>query len=272
MKQKIEELKSGIKVHYVKASQFKTNIVAIFISVPLTREDVTKNALIPAVLRRGTSSLKTQEEINKELENMYGADFDSGIEKMGDNQIIKIYIETVNDKFLPEAENMLKKSIDTAFEITFMPYTENGVFKKEYVEGEKNNLKQIIEAKIDNKDQYALNRCIEMMYQDEAYGLYKYGYTEDLENINEANLYEQYKKIVGTGKIDIFVSGDFEEDDVKEIIMQNTQFQNLIERKPKYIVNNEETAEKQKIIDIKNEEEKRDVVQGKLVIRNGYSR
>ena len=38
MEQKIEELKSGIKVHYVKTKQFKTNIGAIFITTPLKKE------------------------------------------------------------------------------------------------------------------------------------------------------------------------------------------------------------------------------------------
>ena len=266
MKQEIEELKQGIKVHYVRAEQFKTNIGAIFLTVPLNKKTVTKNALIPAVLRRGTKTLQAQEEISKELENMYGADFDVGIEKMGDNQIIKFYIETINDKFLPESENILKRALDTLFEIAFSPYLENSMFKKEYVEGEKKNLKQIIEAKIDNKDQYALNRCIEMMYGNEPYGIYKYGTIEDLEEINEKNLYEQYKELVDTAKIDIFLSGDFERDKVKELLMQNENFKNLKDRTPKYIVNNEVNAVRQKVQNIKIEEEKRDVTQGKLVI------
>ena len=58
-------------------------------------------------------------------------------------------------------------------------------WKPEYVEQEKNNIKQIIEGKIDNKAKYSLDRCIEEMYKDEPFGLYKFGYTEDLENIKE---------------------------------------------------------------------------------------
>lgn len=266
MKQDIEELKQGIKVHYVRAEQFKTNIIAAFITVPLNRETVTQNALIPAVLRRGTKTYPAQDEISKALENMYGADFDSGIEKMGDNQILKFYIETINDNFLAEPENILKKAIDTILEIAFAPYLENGVFKKEYVEGEKNNLRQIIEAKIDNKDQYALNRCIEMMYENEPYGIYKYGYVEDLEAINEENLYEQYKELINTAKIDIFISGEFEKEQVKDFIMQNENFQKLKGRTPEYVQNNEETAVRKKQNNVRTVEEKRDVTQGKLVI------
>ena len=49
-------------------------------------------------------------------------------------------------------------------DIIFNPYTENNKFKEEYVEAEKNNIKLLIQAKIDNKDAYALNSCIEEMY------------------------------------------------------------------------------------------------------------
>ena len=266
MEQKIEELKSGIKVHYVKTKQFKTNIGAIFITTPLKKETVTQNALIPAILRRGTQKHANQEEISKELENMYGASFDVGVEKMGDNQIIKLYIETINDNFLPEKENILQKSIQILFEVAFLPMIENGTFKEEYVNGEKQNLKQIIESKIDNKDQYALNRCIEIMYPEEPYGIYKYGYVEELDKIDANNLYEQYLKLIQTSKIDIFISGDFEIAEVREMISQNEQFKNLQERTAEYIVNNEQTAIKQKTQKVNVQEEKRDVTQGKLVI------
>ena len=164
MEYKQTEIKKGIKLHTIKTDKFKTNLIAIMLTTKLNRENVTKNALIPTVLKRGTKNLKTQEEINKKLEEMYGASLDCGLDKTGDNQVLKFYIETVNDEFLPqEAENMLKTSLEEIFEFVFNPYLENNCFKKEYVEQEKENLKQIIEGKIDNKARYALDRCIEEM-------------------------------------------------------------------------------------------------------------
>ena len=51
------------------------------------------------------------------------------------------------------------------------------------------NLKQKIVGKIDNKARYAIDRCIEEMYGEKAFGLYKFGYVEDLNNIDEKELY-----------------------------------------------------------------------------------
>ena len=60
-------IKNGIKLHTVKTEKFKTNLIAVMLTTKLDKENVTKNALIPAVLRRGTASLNTLEEINKSL-------------------------------------------------------------------------------------------------------------------------------------------------------------------------------------------------------------
>ena len=91
---------------------------------------------------------------------------------------------------------MLKTSLEKIFEFVFNPYLENGCFKKEYVEQEKENIKQIIDGKIDNKARYSLDRCIEEMYKDEPYGLFTYGYEEDLDKIKNKELYNAYLEML----------------------------------------------------------------------------
>lgn len=265
MSYKIKNIKQGIKAHLIRTNKFKTNLFAIFLTLPLDKATITKNALIPAVLRMGTSNLKTQEEINIELENMYGATLDGGIEKIGDNQVIKFYLETLNDNFLPNKEKLSSKAISLLLDVLFNPLTENKKFKKDYVESEKKTIKRLIEGRIDNKDMYAYTRCIEEMYKEKPYGLYKYGYTEDLKEINEENLYEYYLKLLNEAKIDIFVSGDFLDDKILETITSNVNIQKLEGREDKHVINTEETEKKEKI-DIQTIKEEKDVTQGKLVI------
>lgn len=263
MEYKQTEIKKGIKLHTIKTEKFKTNLITIMLTTKLNRENVTKNALVPAVLRRGTKNLTTQEEINKKLEEMYGASLDCGLDKTGDNQVLKFYIETVNDEFLPqEAENMLKTSLEKIFEFVFNPYLENGCFKKEYVEQEKENIKQIIDGKIDNKARYSLDRCIEEMYKDKPYGLYKYGYVEDMKNINEKNLYEYYQQLINECKIDIFVSGIIDEE-TENIIKNNENIIKLKDREPQY---NEPKIIAKRTEKENDVQESMDVTQGKLII------
>lgn len=258
-----KDIKKGIKLHCMNTNKFKTNLIAVILTTKLDRKNVTKNALIPAVLRRGTASLNTQEEINKRMEELYGATLDCGLDKTGDNQVLKFYIETINDEFLPNNnEDMLKQALDNVFELVFNPYVEDGAFKKEYVNQEKKNLKQIIEGKTDNKAMYAKDKCIEEMYKGEAFGLYRYGYVEDLEKIDESNLYSYYNDFINTCKIDIFISGILD-DTIEDVVKENVNIQKLNQRDPEYIlpVTIAKKSEKENVVN-----ESMEVNQGKLVI------
>ena len=255
----------GIKIHKIETNQFKTNLYAVFLATPLKRENVTKDALIAAVLRRGTKNIISQDKISKELEEMYGASFDCGIEKTGDNHIIKFYLEALNEEFLPEKEELTQKCINILLDIVTNPFVENNGFKQEYVDGEKENLKQIINGKIDNKARYSLDRCIEEIFKGEPYGLYKYGYVEDLEKITPQNLYEYYKELIKNCKIDIYYSGIFDNDNTEKIIEKRLQENNIESRNAEYVINNEMTEKKQKS-ETKTVEESMDVTQGKLVL------
>lgn len=262
MQYKEKEIKKGIKLHEIQTDKFKTNLIAVFLSIPITRENVTKNSLISAVLRRGSKNMQTQEQISQELEEMYGASFDCGLDKTGDNHILKFYLEAINDNFLPQTdENMLKTSIEKLLEIVFNPLVENGAFKEEYVKQEKENVKRIIEGKPDNKARYAFDRCIEEMYKDKPYGLYKYGYIEDLESITPQDLYNYYQEMISQCKIDIFVSGNI--DDVTSIVEQNENIQKLQEREPNYKINKVEVKEEAQEKEVVEE---MDVTQGKITI------
>lgn len=258
-----QEIKKGINFHKINTNRFKTNLFAIFLTTPLKRETVTENALLPLVLKRGSAIMQTQELICKKLEEMYGASFDCGIDKSGNNHLIKFYLETLNNNMIPTNENIVEEAFKLLFDIIFNPLIINEGFKEQYIDGEKNKLKQIINSKIDNKAKYAMDRCIEEMYKGKPYELYKYGYIEDLNKINGNSLYEYYKKLINDCKIDIFISGDAE-DNIIEIIKDSEQIKNLNERDAKYTINgdNEEKNE----VEVKLVEEAMDVMQGKLVL------
>ena len=264
MNYKKEELKQGIMLHKINTNKFKTNLFAVFLTTKLNRENITKNALLTAVLRRGTKKLASQEEISKSLENMYGASFDCGVEKSGDNHVMKFYLESINNEFLPSEENLSKECMESLLDIVFDPVIEEGKFKEEYVEGEKENLKQIIQGKIDNKSRYAFDRCVEEMYKNEPYGLYKYGYIEDLDNIDAQSLYDYYLELVKTVKIDIFVSGNLDDSIISEI-KENEMIRSLKNREPEYNVS-KENDKKNRVENPKMVSESMQVTQGKLIV------
>ena len=197
-----------MQITKLQSNKFKTNLVALFITVPLTKENCTKNALLTSVLRRGTNNLKTQEEIAKRLEELYGAGFNCGVDKLGNYHVLKFYLETLENTYTLNNENLLQEGVNLLLDIVFNPLVENNGFNKTYVEQEKLNLQRLIESRKDNKALYAKERCLENMFVDESYSLYKYGSVDDLANINEINLYAYYKELLKDCKIDLYITGN----------------------------------------------------------------
>lgn len=260
------ELKQGIKAHFIKTDLYKTDLSCIIITTPLKRETVTKNALIPFLLRRGTKKLPNLSEINKKMEDMYGASFNCGIDKMGDNVVLKFYIESINNDYALNNEDVLKMNLENLLDIVFDPVQNGNLLNEEFLSLEKDNLKKVINRKIDDKDSYALEACISKMYGEEKFGLYKFGYIEDVDGITIEEISDYYNWLIQNSKIDIFISGNLKEDEVKGLLNNNPNIKKLRPRTENYILNNEFTESKQIVENVTEISEKMDVTQGKLVM------
>ena len=102
------------------------------------------------------------------------------------------------------------------------------------------------------------------MYGEEGFGLYKYGYLEDIDKINNNIITEHYKKLVNEAKIDIYVSGNFDENKLEKLLRKNLE--EINPRKENIIINNFSTESK-KIVEIPNKiQEEMNINQGKLVM------
>ena len=105
------------------------------------------------------------------------------------------------------------------------------------------------------------------MYQDDAFGIYKYGYLEDVDPITTDDLTKAYQTLLQKAKIDIFVSGD-QIGDLFEHIQNHPLIQNLEARKPEFRIN--QVIRKEKVsFSIKPKkvvEETMQVNQGNLII------
>ena len=215
------ELGNGIFLNLIKTNKFKSNLLSYYFIRPLNRDEVTRNSLVPLVLKRGTEDLNSSIQIEKAFEDMYGANYSSSVNKRGERHVIRFSAEWANGKYLNDNEQN-SKVVELLRKIIYNPYIENNAFKKEYVDQEKENHKIRIESKINDKRSYAVNRCIEEMCKYEDFSIYSLGYIEDIDSINEINLYKQYENLLNTSQIEIFYVGDYDEDFENYLIDSNS--------------------------------------------------
>ena len=243
-----------MKIKKIETKKFKTNVYALYLTIPLTKENVTYNALIPTVLKRGCEKYNNQLEISKKLEEMYDATFGIGITKVGNNEVLKFYLESLNNNYLPNNEDLSKTSIEMLLNIVMKPYLVNEKFDDDYVEQEKENLKKVIESRKDNKDTYATNRLLEEMFKEEPYGLYKFGNIDEIDNITSEKLYEKYKELIKNSEKYLYIVGDVENLNIESYNIDEKEITISKEFPVK-------VSEKENIV-----KEQMDVTQGKLVI------
>lgn len=254
------KLGNGIYLNLVKTDKFKSNLLSYYFIRPLSKDEVTKNALLPLVLKRGTSKYGTNLEIEKRLEELYGSNFSVSVNKRGEKQVIRFTMEWANGDFLDNKDHDFAP-IEMLKDIIYNPLLENGLFKEDYLSQEKDNLRRKIEGKINDKRSYALERCIEEMCRNEKFSIYHLGYVSDLEKINDNSIFNHYKNFLSTSPIEIFFIGNYNE----ELISYLKEI-NQIERNEILPIPKETIVTKIQTKNMVNEI--LDVNQGKLVL--GY--
>lgn len=209
---------NGIDIYRVPAGKFKTCSVNFFFQDNLNRDNATKNALLPAVMRRGSRNHPTFRDLMIKFEDLYGTSFDCGVTKKGERHIIQFYLEYLSDRYLPAGSDQFSNAFDALYEVITDPVLENGAFRQDYLDQEKDNLKKLIEGRVNDKMQYSVEKCLEEMCKNEPYGIYDYGYVSDLKSISAGELYKHYVEMLETFPLQVYLAGDIDDKNTKNVI------------------------------------------------------
>ncbi len=253
------KIADGVNMHYIRTDKFKSNIISFNFITQANNENVHLNAMIPLILLRGCRNYPTQSEINKRLQYLYSGVIDTKNEKQGEFQVFGFDIDILSDRFSSDTE-IMKESTELLCDIIFDPYLENGAFSEQYLENEKINLIDTIEAEINNKTKYSTSRCVEEMSKGTAFAVKRFGDVENVKKITSETLYEAYVKALSTIPAEIYVVGECD----FEMIAQ--QFKERFVSIKRSVVYPSFSQIKRKAEGVTEISEKQDVKQGKLCI------
>lgn len=212
-------INDNITLTYIPMDKLKTTSVEFYIHRPLVKEDASKNAILPHILKRSCSLCGDSKEVAKYLENLYGAKFSAGIAKRGDDHLISFEFETISDKFAPFGEKLLSGVMDLALSMIF---GERKGFLDEIFEQERKNSITKIENIINDKRVYALYRCQEKMAKGDRFAVPRLGYADDMRAMTREELFGYYKEMIISSPIDIFVCGEAEPSELCKKVKEYT--------------------------------------------------
>lgn len=205
------EVGPGAGLSLILTDKFKTNYISLSLLSPLSDATAAMDALLPMVLRRATAKNPDMAAMRKRLDGMYGAKLDYTIRKKGETHVAGVCVEAIGNEFALAGEDVLGDAAALLMEVYFDPKLVGGCFDGDIVEQEKQNLCDLIAARVSDKRMYAMQRCFEKMCEGEAFGVSEYGREEQVRAITAQALYARYEQLIKSGRIEIFFVGAADE-------------------------------------------------------------
>lgn len=212
------DLAEGVNLYVQPTAKFKTTVVYVYFHLPLAAELVTKNALLPLVMARGSADYPTTAALSRHLDELYGTAFGIDVSRRGEVHSLVFRLEVPGEQHIPGEEGLLRKGLQTLAGIITRPAVEGNGFKPDYFNQEVTNLRQLIEGLINDKRRYAMVRCTEAMCLGESFALYRLGRVEDLVAITPQSLLEHHLYLMTHAPADIFVIGDVDPASARQLI------------------------------------------------------
>ena len=196
-----KEILPGITLRVFRDPRFKQGCLSIQIVRMMCREESAMNALIPAVLLRGTRNHPDLRSITEKLDELYGAMAAPMVRRAGDYQTTGIYCSFMDDRFAMEGDRVR-------------------AFWPEYVESEKKNLISTIESELNDKRGYAIGRLLRVMCREDSFGLPRLGEIADVESVTPEQLMAHYRRILRESPIEVLYVGSSHAQRVEELVKQ----------------------------------------------------
>lgn len=224
-------LANGATLHLLPMRNYKTMFLGVFFYWPLG-EDAAQAALVPHLLQRGDRRHPTARELRERLAGLYGSQFGIGVLKRGENLVLQFRLQLIDRDYLPGGAAVLDEVVEILRGILLEPYTEQGLFRDSYFQGEKRNVQKRIESLLNDKGRYAFQRCLQHLCPERGYSRSQYGSLQQVQALTLEAVWNQYQRLLATAPVDIYVCGRFDQDQVVEKVGACLQWQRQGEGEP----------------------------------------
>ena len=213
------EIMQDVFLTYLPAQHFKTSRLTLNLVTGLDRASASANALLPAVLRRGTVRCPDMESLSAALDTLYGANIDYTVRKKGERQCVGFAAGFIDDGFTPHGEKLLEPVAQQLGELLLEPVTRDGCFLSEYVDSEKANLIDAIHALKNDKRDWADIRLMQEMCAGESYSVLRLGDEETAGAITADALYRHGQELMASSRVELIYCGGAEERRVEDAVL-----------------------------------------------------
>ncbi|MBS6215326.1 MAG: insulinase family protein [Clostridiales bacterium] len=201
------ELFPGVHLTAVHTEKFKSCVLGASFLVPLDRTTAACNALLPSVLRRGAEAHPDMESLSAALDELYGGSIEPVVRTRGEVQCVGFLGSFLDDAYTLDGSAILEKAAALLGELLLRPCTEQGVFRCDYTDRERQNLIDRIRAQVNDKRSYALLRLKREMCAGEPFGVDRLGDEASARAITPESLWARYQELLHTAPMELYYCG-----------------------------------------------------------------
>lgn len=200
-------LSNGLTLRVFRDSRFKQGCLSIQFVTPMDADTAAGNALIPAVLLRGTRDYPDMRAITSYLDSLYGAAVSPMVRRVGDYQAVGFYCAFMDDRFALDGDRVLAPVVNFLGKLLLESPLENGGFLPEFVESEKKNQISAIESEGNDKRVYAVRQTMQAVCKDDSFAIPRLGTVEAIAAITPRSLRARYDALLKSAPVEIFYVG-----------------------------------------------------------------
>ena len=203
----------GIRLRCIPDSRFKQGCLSLQLVRPMCAEEAAMNALLPAILLRGTVNYPDLRAITLRLDDLYGASVSALVRRIGDYQTTGLYCSFMEDRFAMEGDEILAPMVGFLKELLLCP-----LMSREFVESEKKNLISTIESERNDKRVYAAAQLLRTMCSADSFGIPRLGTVDQVRAIDEVSLARHHEKILRESPVELFYVGSAAPEEVARLL------------------------------------------------------
>lgn len=215
----MQNIAEGIRFCSVKTDKFKTCRVNISLAMPLDK-NASARAILPFMFSRRCAKYPDYTSLNRVIDELYGAAVSAGVLKRGEAQVISFSMSAIDDRFALDGDKVALECTKLLADMIFDPLTEGESFPEDIIEQEKRLLVEAIENEQNDKRRYAMLRCEQLMFADEAYGVNRFGSVEDVKALTPDVVYAAWRDVLQKATVQITMVSSMDPQPIVDLIRE----------------------------------------------------
>lgn len=211
----------NIDLSAIRTDRFKTGVITLTLSLPLSVHNYVYCSLLPGVLRRGTQKYPDIASLNRRLDELYASCVDIRCSRVGKNLNLIISAEMLDEAYVTDGAEIVDGVMEVIAQTLLSPKLEGDLFPAAIVEQEKRFSIDNVNASVNNTRLYASIRLGEIMFRGDSEYPTCSRIKELTSSIDNVSLTEYYRSLLASSPLDVFYVGSLPTERISDILRKH---------------------------------------------------